>query len=289
MNKRKVLNLILFLLIITIPIKPQSPKENLEVTYIANEGFLIQSGSYKIMFDVLFGGIQGDWCDQPSDSILQKMIKGIAPFNNINVVFVSHYHTDHFSSRLMGEFLENNKSTILVCTSQVNDALSKAENYAGFSERVKYFKPDSFYDTAINCAGIKVRILRIDHGKYYEKDSKTGEMINRHQNVENFAYSVNINGYNILHSGDGSPSNREQFIKYDIGKNIFDLVLLDRVFLNTDGNDILEKYINTINLVYMHIGPGEKSFYKRMEKMPVDKYKIHIFTEPLEARRILPR
>ncbi len=286
MNKIRLINLILLLLLCAVPVKPQTQREAIEITYIANEGFLIKSGSNKIMFDALFGGIEGDWCDQPSDSLLQKMIKGVAPFNDINIVFVSHYHADHFSPRLMAEFLESNKSAILVCPSQVNDALSKVDNYTGISERVKYFKPDSFFDSELSCPGIKIRVVRIDHGKYYEKDAKTGEIVNRHQNVENFAYLVNMNGFNILHTGDGSPSNKEQFIKYEISKSSFDLALLDRTFLNTDGYDILEKYLNTKNLVYMHLGPGEKSIYKRMEKMPVGRYKIHIFTEPMETKRI---
>lgn len=285
----KTINLILFLIIFNVPVQSQTQKEGLDVTYIANEGFLIRSGGYKIMFDALFGGIQGDWCDQPSDSLLQKMKRGVSPFNDINVVFVSHYHSDHFSAQLMAEFLKYNKSTILVCTSQVNDALSKIDGYNQISERIKYFKPGPLFDTSITCAGISIRIVKIDHGKYYEKDPKTGEMINRHQNVENFAYLVNMNGLNIIHTGDGSPANREQFIKYETGKNLFDLALLDRIFLNTDGYDILEKYLKTKNLVYMHLGPSEKSFYKRMENMPSNRYKIHIFTEPLETRRITRR
>lgn len=79
--------------------KPVNNRGNCSITYIANEGFLIQTENYKILMDGLFGGIKGDWCDQPSDSISESMVKGIAPFDNIDLVLVSHYHADHLTRK----------------------------------------------------------------------------------------------------------------------------------------------------------------------------------------------
>lgn len=61
----------------------QETSPSCTVTYIANEGFLARTANHKILFDALFGGIKGNWCEQPGDSVMNMMLNGIPPYDNI--------------------------------------------------------------------------------------------------------------------------------------------------------------------------------------------------------------
>ena len=48
-------------------------QKNCEVTYISNEGFLFEIEGKKVLIDALFDEIKENWCDSPSDSIIDLM------------------------------------------------------------------------------------------------------------------------------------------------------------------------------------------------------------------------
>jgi len=74
--KANILFLTLILLAgLTVLIKTLETAETCTVTYIANEGFLIESGKLKVMTDALFGDIKGIWCEKPDESVSEKIIK----------------------------------------------------------------------------------------------------------------------------------------------------------------------------------------------------------------------
>ena len=79
-----------------------------KVTYIANEGFMLQSGPAKVLVDALFYDDQITYCDVPSRELLDKIEKGAPPFDDIVLLLVTHWHTDHFSSSSVSRFLMNN-------------------------------------------------------------------------------------------------------------------------------------------------------------------------------------
>ena len=53
-------------------------QNTVEVTYIANEGFMVEIGETKILLDALFGGLQGDWADQPDEAAAHKLVTACA-------------------------------------------------------------------------------------------------------------------------------------------------------------------------------------------------------------------
>jgi L-ascorbate metabolism protein UlaG (beta-lactamase superfamily) len=261
-------------------------KTNCTVTYVANEGFLIETKNHKILIDALFGNIKGDWCDQPDDSVLTKMINGTAPFDNIDLIFVSHAHVDHFNRQMVIDFLKNNKKTILVCPEQVNMSLKLNSDYSIVSGRINAFKPGETFDTSLTLNKLKVRALRINHSSYFQKDSLSGEFVNIHKDVENMAYIIEQDGFTFLHTGDGTPADKQHFEVYKIRNKAFDITFLDRIFLNTQGIDIINDFIQTRYLVYMHIEPKNKASYKAMRNIPGDKYKLFVFGNLMEKMTI---
>ena len=132
--KTKLITLIIFAVFINrTPIYSQETVNTCTITYIANEGFLIETNNSKVLIDALFGGIRGNWCDQPNDSVSNFMLKGIPPFDSIDLVLVSHKHSDHFNEQMVITFLTNNKKTVLIVCQSVVPAIAESNPLEKYS------------------------------------------------------------------------------------------------------------------------------------------------------------
>ncbi len=272
---------------ISIVTKSKIPltNKNCEVLYVANEGFLVETKNHKVLIDALFGGIKGNWCDQPNDSLINKMIFGVPPFDNIDLVLITHKHVDHFNKQMTIDFLKNNSKSVLICPYQVNELLKNDADYSKISARITSIKPANPFDTTlISNNNIKVRILRFNHGSYYLNDSLTGEPINIHKDIENFGYLIEADSFSFFHSGDDNPINISQYKAYNFQQLKIDVAFLDRVFLTPKGMDLVKDFIKTRNLVYMHINPSGRGFYQSIKNLPGAIPKIIIYNKPLERK-----
>lgn len=252
------------------------------ITYIANEGFLIETINSKVLIDALFGGIRGNWCDQPEDSVSNLILKGIPPFDSIDLVLVSHKHSDHFNEQMAITFLTNNQSTVLMCPEQVNEVLKKNSGYFDVADRIRYLESDKQFDTLLAVNKINIRVLRFNHGSFYETDSVTGEKYDLHRDVENFGYIIDADSFSMFHSGDGSFLDKSHFESYHFGDLDFDIVFLDRTFLMKEGQEILNSLIHTKNLIFMHIEPGRGEYYTSIIK---DVPGFFVFTKKMEKKQ----
>jgi L-ascorbate metabolism protein UlaG (beta-lactamase superfamily) len=262
----------------------QEPKTQCSVTYVANDGFLYETKTGKVLIDALFGGIKGNWCDQPDDSVSNLMLNGIAPFNNINVVLITHYHSDHFNGAMVISFLRNNKKAVLICPSQVGEVLIKDPGYSGVADRIQNLKSANQFDTLLTVNKINIRVLRFNHGSFFETDSATGKKYDLHSNVENFGYIIDTDGFSLFHSGDGSFSDKSHFETYHFSDRKFNMVFLDRTFLRKEGQEIMNSFIHTKDLFFMHIEPARNEYYKSIIK---DVPGLSVFTKKMENKIII--
>jgi hypothetical protein len=63
--------------------------------------------------------------------------------------------------------------------------------------------------------------------------------------VENFGYLIEADGFAIFRSGDGLFPDKSHFELYSMGKKEFDLVFVDRIFLEREGQELINSFINT--------------------------------------------
>lgn len=252
------------------------------VTYIANEGFLITTKNKKILVDALFGGIRGNWCDQPGDSVAGLMLNDLDPFDNIDVVLVTHRHADHFKAEMTLDFLKNNEKAILVCPEQAHAKLVSLPGYQEVSDRIIGIESTIHPDTTVSANGIVIRAMRFRHGSWFETDSVTGKKTDLHEGVENLGYLVEADGVLFLHTGDCNTADKASFAAYDLKSKEIDIVFLDRVFLRQEGQELLNEHIRTNNIILMHIEPNKRDYYKTiLKEAPI----FFIFSLPLETKK----
>jgi len=227
------------------------------VTYVANEGFLIATPGGKILCDALFGGITGDWCDQPSAETVEMLKGATGPFAGVGVVTVSHAHADHFDPHILVAHILHNPGVRVFCPNQARAVLERDPAWERIKTNVFAVTPDQGRDETFEAGPIRVRVLRVDHGPYLEDDPTTKERVNRHRNVENLAFVLEAGEMRMIHAGDASPASSGSLRGYLAGDERLDLAFLDRAFCAAAGREIVERDIRPDVLVYMHIRPGD--------------------------------
>ena len=41
-----------------------------------------------------------DWCDSPSENTIESLCKATPPFDDVDIIAITHSHTDHFSESI---------------------------------------------------------------------------------------------------------------------------------------------------------------------------------------------
>jgi L-ascorbate metabolism protein UlaG (beta-lactamase superfamily) len=259
----------------------RGPAETCAVTYIANEGLLIKTATHKILIDALFGNIKGNWCDQPSDSVSRMMQKGISPFDNIDIVLVTHKHSDHFNESIVINFLKNNQKSMLICPDQVNEILKTNPEYSLVSGRITSLRSCDPYDSSLTIKNINIRAFSFNHGPYFETDPVTGKTNDRHRDIQNIGYIIESDGFLMFHSGDCSASAKAKFELYGFEKKEFNIVFVDRIFLRKEGQEVLQTYVRSENIIFIHIEPGKGAYYQSViNSIP----EMSVFVNPMETK-----
>jgi L-ascorbate metabolism protein UlaG (beta-lactamase superfamily) len=278
----KIKNAISFLLILSfMRAFSQTEPGTFAVTYIANDGFLIETPGHKILVDALFGNADSSKYQQPGDTLLDRIIHGTPPFQSVDVVLVTHKHTDHFDPGIVIRFLQKNRGSVLVCPGQVNEILAKNKGYVKIAPRIRALKADSISDTTLFVGNVKIRALGLKHNPWFEADSLRGPMHDIHKDTRNLGYVVETDSILFFHTGDGSVWNKLQFSLYNIAALKLNVAFLDRSFLRPEGINILNENLHAENIVLMHVEPGRTDYYRNIVK---DYPEFYVFGKPGETR-----
>jgi L-ascorbate metabolism protein UlaG (beta-lactamase superfamily) len=258
------------------------------VTYIANEGFLIETGDTKILIDALFGDHDMGYCHIPTKTTLSAMKGATGNFGDIDIIAVTHRHRDHFHAPFVKRHLTNNREGKLISCPQVTELLMSEDSGINFQERIVEVVPDSFSYIDKQLSGVNIRIYRLKHGPYYDTDPETGERIDRHQNVQNLGFLFEIDGIKIFHCGDSSPMCIEDYQHFKLHKEEIDLAFMGRGFLWTaDGPEtrILKELIKPDHLVLMHIHPDRtQRFIDNAQQIKDELPSVTVFRTPMESK-----
>jgi len=258
-------------------------QDSCKITYISNEGFLLEAHGKKVLIDGLFDHIDGSWCDSPSEQSVALMESSKAPFDHIDLIAITHKHRDHFNDRVLIKHLLSNPGAMVVCPNQVAELLDTQPEYDKVKTRVMAFTPAEYSDSSLIVSGLPVRVMRLEHSYYMEEDSATGTMRNRHQDIENLGYLINIDGIKVFHCGDSNPLNEKEYAGYALREENIDIAFLERLFVahGEKGMEIINKYIQPRHTVFMHISPGNReafvNHFKEVENVTIFEQKMAYF------------
>ncbi len=223
----------------------------LEVTYVANEGFLISSAGRKLLIDALFRkGVEG--YATPSPGVRENLERARSPFDGVDLILATHYHADHFDAESVAAHLERNPQALFFSTNQAVDKLKATGKFAAFKDRVTALLPKEGERFKRTHRGLHAQFLNIHHG--------------RGTPTENLGFLVELDGKKLLHIGD-SAAEAEVFQKYELVKDGIDVAFLPYWYFFDDGwKKAVGEQIQPRHIVLMHIPPDVDAFDSEVKK-----------------------
>ncbi len=208
-------------------IQAQTTKElpdnkKVKVTYVGNAGFLINIGDKKILIDALFKGFKGNY--NLPQKIQDKLTLAQAPFDNVDLILVTHAHADHVNSDMVRQHLKNNPKAIFASTQQMVNILN------GFKDRCIPFNPTKEKSESKVINGISIETFYLPHGP----NSKT----------INIGFLVSVNGVTFFQTGDADfeQFTFEKFRALQLPEKKIDLLFIQHYYLR--GGSLGKKFIN---------------------------------------------
>ena len=193
----------------------------------------------------------------------------------------THQHRDHFEADLALTYMKNNKNCNLIGPQQVVDQLSESEGYKEITERIHSITPPFGHSEHTNIHGIKLLVLRFQHSSYFVTDEQTGKEVDRHKNIHNLGFMINLGNYKILHIGDSFLQNIDEYKVYRLDREKIDIAFL---LFDPARIEAVKNYIKPKNIIMMHLPKDKKMFFDLRDTYHSSLAPTTIFTEELERK-----
>ena len=246
----------------------------LEVTYIANEGFLISVGSSKVLIDALH---ENPWSyENTPEDVLAAMSAGEPPFDGVDLLIASHHHADHFSAHLVHPYLAQRPEITFISSQHAVDTLAEfaGDAYSQIAGQVRNVNPEWGSSEEVMVDGISVRLLTLNHAG---PDREEGPVLTLGSLVE-------LGGRTILHLADMVDlTTADYLVGYGLAGEEIDVLFLDHFFLLGEiGPDLVREHIKPKHIVMMHLRPEERvEVRQQVQAIFPDAV---VFDAPMETR-----
>jgi L-ascorbate metabolism protein UlaG (beta-lactamase superfamily) len=251
-------------------------REPLDVTFVANEGFLISAGARSVLIDALFGG--AGYPGMPSGEVLENLRAARAPFDRAVLALTTHSHPDHFEATVAGGFLTRNSRAFLVGPRIVQTEMALyAPELREAEDRVVGCQPAWGTTADLTVRGNRLKILGLRHADEVNFETP-------HQ-----AYLVELGRYRILHLGDALPT-AENFEPYAwLEKTPLDVVLIPEWFLRDPGAKALtERFFKARRFILIHLPPGAEDRAMALAGKQISPgAETIVFRRPMETKVLI--
>jgi L-ascorbate metabolism protein UlaG (beta-lactamase superfamily) len=246
--------------------------------YLANAGVMVAKGDAKILFDPFFRNDYGVYDLVPPD-LEAAVFAGSAPWDDVDAVFISHHHDDHFDPALVVAYLQKWPLVELYGPQQAVDALinSTAEADQQLLNRVHGLGEDDGGDSMeIKAHGMVIEAVQIPHAGWPS----------RHTAVHNIAFRVTLDSdTTVVHLGDADKGREHYEPHREYWQARTPLLAFAPVWLllTDPGRFVLEEFVNADHTIGIHV-------FSRVPDDPDDRPPefegLDIFTQPGEIRDI---
>ncbi|MEZ5464539.1 MAG: MBL fold metallo-hydrolase [Lysobacteraceae bacterium] len=244
-------------------------------TYLGNEGVLVARGDTKVLFDAFYAVSYGQYVLVPDD-IAAAMMAGDPPYDDIDAIFVSHVHGDHFTAKPAINYLRKHSTVQLYGSAQTCDAIA-TEVEADDPVMQRVVVADILpHDEArqFHVGDLDIEVVAIPHAGGPSR-----------ADVQNLSWRVTLDDdTTVIHFGDASTYKPD----FDRHSEHFKAKRADAAFPpywffgNEDGEAIMRSHFNADRIIGIHVpaaavGNGE-AWRQRAGG--------DLFTDPGESREL---
>jgi L-ascorbate metabolism protein UlaG (beta-lactamase superfamily) len=277
--------LISFLLFTLVGFNAAGQQKSLDVTYIANEGFLLQSDHHKVLIDALFDESYGAF-QVPDKAVLQNIQQSVAPFDSIDALFLTHYHKDHCNPVLINQYLSKHPAVPLV-TSKPSLVFIDGDCF-GFVTKQAQFRemtPAANQSVSKSVAGMAVTAYGLKHLTYLRNG------IDLEQYMFNVSFLIDMDGVKVFHSGDIMPDAFSRYLALHKGWKLHtDVAFLYYKILEADSKE-LKRVLDVLHpryIVPMHIPPTEIAQWQaKLPELRKQFPGIIFFAQPMDKQSLV--
>ena len=240
------------------------------ITYIANEGVLIEGGGKTVLIDGLHRFYKSAYA-HPPDELRDKLENAKSPYDRIDLVLVSHLHGDHFHPASVALHLKNNRKAKLATSEQIIEKIKEGSaDYRQVVPQIVPIKHKWKGSISKEFDGIRVRFLGLRHGS------------ERFKWIQNLGHVIEIGGKKFLHIGDADMT-AENFSAFEIDKEGIDIGFIPYWFLLSEkGRKLVKDQFAPKHIVAVHVSPSDADeVTNELNKHYAD---ITVFTRILESR-----
>jgi L-ascorbate metabolism protein UlaG (beta-lactamase superfamily) len=219
----------------------------LEVTYVANEGFLIAGGSAKVLVDALFDEGFGTY-QTPARPTRGQLENASPPFDGVGLILVTHWHDDHFNPKMVVAHLKNNPGATCVAPQQVVDKMKEEKDFDAVAKQTEAATPEPGEVISKIIGGIGLKIFGMRHAPYMENG------VDRHRDVQNVGYLVTVGGVNMFHTGDAVFDLEEEFIQSTgIDNETIDVLFIEYFDMSENTQHLIKDVFKPQHVIGMHL------------------------------------
>lgn len=217
-----------------------------EITYVSNAGFLWTLDEKKVLVDGLCDCGSSVFQSLP-ESTYQQILQGQPPFDGLELLLISHHHSDHFSAPKTVKFLRQNQGVTVVSTNNVIKAIQ-----AELAENEKYdlipLAPPMYSGVEITVKGFNLSAYSLRHD---------GEQFAA---VPNLAFLIR-DKVKLMYVGDALAS-KENFHGLGLKELGLDRLVAPFPYVGLpSARKVITEYINPRKILAVHL-PDEAKDYE---------------------------
>jgi L-ascorbate metabolism protein UlaG (beta-lactamase superfamily) len=208
------------------------------IIHTQNAGFIIMAGGKKIAIDTMGESYRLSVSTENTYFIENSL----PPFNDIDLLLVTHDHNDHFSSYLINTYLSSNPETVIISTRNAIDSLlDDSTTPRQIEDQVYSIDLWAGETETVSAAGITVEVFYLSHG------------IPAYQN---YGFLFTLEGITFFHSGDFDIENNpiSYLHNFSLEKKGIDIAFIPYSLIENDRDTkYVMEGINPKYMVPMHL------------------------------------
>lgn len=248
----------------SVPGAEASARTKVSVTFVANEGILINGSNARVLIDGIFDKSYGAF-QVPAAETLAKLKSATSPFDHLTAMLATHRDLDHINPAFVGQHLVNDPSCAFLAPAETVDLVRPLPEFSQFENRVHALAQDGTESETI-IKKVKIRAIPLGH---MPRPPSLPEM------PFNVGYLCEVDGITFFHTGDMSAENLPALQRAKLAEANIDVLLISwYAFKPNDGSQAqgMIQYLHPKVVLLAHLttknAATEKALVEKLAGLP---------------------